>query len=68
MRAHHDCRNGRDRRRQDLSFISAIGLDRRRNKDQRADVVNEDEIVESVETKIAEDYWKSLLKNRTGSW
>ncbi len=60
MRTQHENRTGRNRRQFDLTSMSPIGVDRRWKKDQRSNVVDEDEMYDS-ETTEPEDYWERLF-------
>ncbi len=47
MPAHHENRNGKDRRTFDLSSVTRITRERRWNKDRRRSIASEDELYES---------------------
>lgn len=47
MPAHHENRNGKDRRTFDLSSVTRLARERRWNKDRRRSIASEDELYES---------------------
>lgn len=60
MRAQHERRTGKDRRQFDLASIAPRDIERRRDKDQRSNALDEAAIYRTETTEREDDYWERL--------
>ena len=60
MRAQHERRTGKDRRQFDLASITPRDIERRRDQDQRSNVLDETAIYKTAVAEREDDYWERL--------